>query len=287
MSQERLTLKAGRYDLVDIPWQGDSLHGLLAAPQGRTSGFAIHVHGAWGNFYGNPFISRTADVYGKSGFAFLTANFPGHDETAIVERFDDFTPALDAWIGAFARGLPLILQGHSLGALKILHYLRDNRATYRQKVEAIVLLSPLDLVAFYGGANAEDIEKLVAEVDGLIGEAGADALAPPEVFEMWPMSLGTLRAMATPGSNADVFDTRSGLANSPLTQMTVPAFVAIGAEDFASYPSAGEVIEQVRNLQNVQAVLVQGAPHNFAERVDALAHEVEKWMHSWRGLLDE
>lgn len=268
------------FRLVTLPHNNAELHGLLAVPHEQAAPVAIHVHGTWGNFYGNPFINALAECYGRHGIGFLTANFPGHDETAVSEDFDDFTPALDAWIGAYAGEAPLLLQGHSLGALKALRYLSDSRATNRERIRSLVLLSPFDIVAFYARGHVDEVDSRLARLDALIASAGRDAIAPSEWFDMWLITYGTLRALSTPGSPADQFDSRTQLPISPVRRLHVPTFIGIGGEDFAQYPTPKDVARMTAGLPMVTSALIEGAPHNFAGSVDRLVREVDAWLGS-------
>jgi pimeloyl-ACP methyl ester carboxylesterase len=265
-----------RFDLVAIDCDGSRLHGLWCA-QEKAKGTAVHVHGTWGNFYGNPFIVPIARLYSDLSINYLTANFPGHDETAIGERFDDFTKALDSWLDRYGAGEPILLQGHSLGALKILRYMKDNRAMNRHRVRCLVLLSPFDVVAFYSCGNLDRNEERLQRIRDLIEIHGAGAPVPKDVFDMWSISLATFLELASSGTVSDQFPSRLGLEGTALDKIELPKFVAIGSEDFAAYPSPSQVHQMTNRLHSVHSVLVEGAPHNFEGKVDSLVSALKVW----------
>src|SRR4051794_29844677 len=115
------------------------LQGLLYEPEGPARAAVLHVHGMAGNFYENRFLDVFADVYTRAGLALLTVNPRGHDTIAdfplagggsrrvgsAYERFADCALDLEAWATVLReRGFGrIIVQGHSLGASKVVHYL--------------------------------------------------------------------------------------------------------------------------------------------------------------------
>jgi pimeloyl-ACP methyl ester carboxylesterase len=243
----------------------------------RPAALAVHVHGTAGNFYGNPFVVPTAEFHLAAGRSFLTANFPGHDDTAAFEDFDDFTPALDAWLDGYAGDLPIILQGHSLGALKILRYLSDERAGHRDRIMELILLAPFDAVAFYANGEPEQAADRLQRVKLIAPQDGHRALVPEEMFEHWPISTLTFSQIGAPGTVADQFPSRHGLNGTSLERVGLPTFVAIGGADFAAYPNPGAAVKMADALPWVSAYEIPGAPHNFAGEVPALLAALRDW----------
>ncbi len=119
--------------------------------QGTT---IIHVHGSLGNFYQNGFLRRMARMYLAAGINFLAFNFAGHDALAEGYRYEDtfeyvggsvkdfeecvfdIQGAID-FVGDVSRRI--VLQGHSLGCDRVLHYLMNGTT----KCD-FVLLAPCD-----------------------------------------------------------------------------------------------------------------------------------------------
>ena len=270
------------FELTSISFDDTELHGLWFQHE-DAQGTALHIHGTWGNFYANPFIAPTGQLYRRHGLNFLTANFPGHDETAISERFADFTPALDSWLDATCPGGAILLQGHSLGALKALHYMQDPQARNRDRVTGLVLFAPFDLVAFYSGGDTSKVDAHLAMAKKLRASHGDSVLVPEEIFDMWQISVMTYLELATPGSASDLFPSRNFLEGSPIHSLRVQTFIAVGSEDFAAFPSAEEVIRMTTGADQVQGILLEGAPHNFAGHVDRLVAYLDGWMEThWK-----
>lgn len=268
-----------RFALETLQLKNEALHGIWhkAGGSGLT---AIHVHGTWGNFYGNPFIVPLASVYDSNQTSFLSPNYPGHDETSVFERLEWFGPALDAWIAKVAPSGPLLLQGHSLGALKLLSYLEDTSSRHKDRVRGLVLLSPFDIVAFYARGKLAEVEPRLKQVQKLRDERGDQMLVPRSMFDPWDISVGAYLNLAVPGGPADKFPTRFESEFAFRLPPNVPTFIALGESDFAAYPSAKDVFRWVSGRPSVETHLIPRAPHNFAGEVDVLASKVDQWVKS-------
>lgn len=118
----------------------------------------IHIHGSFGNFYSNYFITIMADIYTAEGFNFLTFNLTQHDgiaeavrETAegssweyvgyAVSSYDSCSDDIKGAVDFVKKcgNKRIILQGHSLGCNRIIHFCNCVHNTYE-----IILLSPTD-----------------------------------------------------------------------------------------------------------------------------------------------
>lgn len=267
-----------KWELASVDHEGSVLHGLIARSEG-AKGLLIHVHGTWGNFYGNAFISAVARRALLAGWSFATVNVPGHDETAMDESIAQFEPSIRAWLTHLnPEGLPVVLQGHSLGALKILDLLSRPESLEDLGVEATFLLSAFDCVGFYEReANLELAQEL-----GL----GVTSIVPDDVFPYWLLRWGALQRLSENGGEWDLFRSRLQGSAALLARDTlpVPAFFVIGSEDFAAVPSVESVVTAVRESAVFQsAVVVQGAPHGFNEREEDVASVVASWLHSFEG----
>ena len=258
---------------------GVELQGMDFRGSGRAAQVAVvHLHGTWGNFYGNPFIDYFADFYPRHGYSFLTTNNRGHDEGAITERFELSTVDVEAWL-AFARQLGyerIVLQGHSLGALKTVFYL--NAARPASQVQAAILLSPVDIVAFYCSHDlARRSDRLACA--RAVAQGDPDAILSRDVSPYWLLSAGTYLNLVDRDTKADIFPFRAGsLVGTALACVDLPVFAAVGSDDFAAHPTASEEFEELRQLPNVQAVLIQGAPHNFAQHEAELLGHLAAWL---------
>ncbi|OMH22938.1 hypothetical protein BKD30_15325 [Tersicoccus phoenicis] len=241
----------------------------LAEPalQGLSTGTvdrrAMHLHGSWGNFYENTIALDTQAPYSRHGYGFAAVNTRGHDAGTISEDLSDTSSDISAWMDHFdAQGTDRwVLQGHSLGALKIIRGMLDH--AFGNRVSAVVLLSPFDLPAFYAGSgDAGAIEAKKTHVEQLMAKRGANVAVPEDIFSTWPVSLGTIRSALSIGGPLDVFRSRDGDVNS-VGNVGVPTLVVLGGADFAATPDNHRVADLVEKV-GAEVTLVEGAPHNFA-----------------------
>jgi len=265
-----------RFELLRLPRREEPLHGLLnAASESRAT--VIHIHGTWGNFYGNRFVSSLAEVYATRGISFASLNFPGHDETSMTERIQEFADALEAWISFLAPTGPIILQGHSLGASKIALTQLTDRAP--RGFAGAVLLAPFDVVAFYAKALDPIVSPTTQPSRALESVANLDDadLLPRERFDHWLLSAGTLRAALTDDA-WDQFPVRYGDPGRFLESISVPKLVLLGSEDSLSLPNPMEFLSVLSRGRETRAALIEGAPHNFAGFEDVVGGHVAAWL---------
>jgi pimeloyl-ACP methyl ester carboxylesterase len=219
----------------------------------------------------------------------LAANFPGHDATAATEAWDEFGPALEAWVDRAGGAERLVLQGHSLGALKVLHYMQSKSGKLHDMVRGLILLSPFDIVAFYGGPSEDAIVKKRRVAEDLRATKGAAALLPPDMFDLWPISLGTYLELGASNGPADQFPVRHGLSQWHPPEDRLPLFIAIGGSDFAALPSPEVVVgaclarkKALAGKADIDVSLIEGAPHNFDGKIDELVRDLRGWTQSHR-----
>lgn len=268
-----------KYDFLTLQTKTSLLHGLRS---GEVARYAIHIHGTWGNFYENSFALGLTETYTAAGWSYASVNNSGHDGGSIGEKFDDSLPEIYAWIKRLCpNGESVVIQGHSLGALKILRLLRHpDYSELKHQIVAAVLLSPFDIVAFNGGVGEQlKLRRSRAEQQRI--EQGGDAFVDTDIFDAWPLSVDTYLEASNEGGPWDLFPSRLHLVGA-LGEVGVPTLVAFGGEDsFAQYPSphaAAELVETEATA--VRTVLVEGAPHNFAGHEEALAQSISAFIRS-------
>jgi len=150
----------------------------------------VHVHGSFGNFYQNGFIRRMAQEYLAAGINLLSLNMTSHDGLAegyrnsdfeyIGGAVADFEECLSDIEGAvqYARqfGDLIILQGHSLGCDRVLHFLINRKASYD-----FILLSPCDSYKLQAEWIApETVEAQISRLKAKPSEPGLDWLPSEE-----------------------------------------------------------------------------------------------------------
>lgn len=148
--------------------------GILYSDPANTTTI-VHVHGSFGNFYQNEFLRVMAKTYLCSRINFLTFNLAGHDALAegyrnewdfeyaggAVTSFNecrvDIQAAIDFVLSFSQR---VVLQGHSMGCDRVLHYLLSSRANHD-----LILISPCDSYRLQANWIApETIEQQISRI---------------------------------------------------------------------------------------------------------------------------
>jgi len=269
-----------KFELVSTSFDGEILHGLYSTKQ-KPLGTVVHLHGTWGNFYANPFIKPLAEMYDNAGYNFLSINIVGHDETSIDENFERSIASIESWLNDLKLNHPLILQGHSLGALKILRLIK-NKSLVIKETKAVVLLSPFDIISFYLGDLHDEVNiQKYNKITKMINEGKGTDIVPKEIFNLWSISVNSYYSAVREQGYLDIFNARNGsVVVNDLVDFRNRIFIALGSKDFASTPNT-TIMKQLidaQQLKNVTTVLIDEAPHNFAGYVDILAQRIKLWL---------
>ncbi|EFM96302.1 alpha/beta hydrolase [Actinobacillus pleuropneumoniae] len=180
---------------------GTVLHGVLFPTETPAKMVVIAITGIHGNFYSNPFYYNIGETLSKAGVDFLyaqTRNAFGkmQEVNALTNEFEvigsfneDFAKTIEdltAYLDfAEQQGYEnIMLAGYSLGANKVIYYLRE---TQDPRVSKFLLLSPANvthLTNFVGEPERTYIRQMVEKGQG-------QKLLPFELFGWLPATADT------------------------------------------------------------------------------------------------
>lgn len=271
---------------------GLELHGLLWEPPTPPRLAVLHLHGLAGNFYENPFVEAMARALTETGVGFCSVNTRGHDYLAdvLVERdgtvdsvrvggaYDPVEDAgldIEAWLGLLAGdGYEVVLQGHSLGALKAARYAERGDP----RVIGLVLLSAPDVfgldLAVHGEARSAELLDLARR---RVAEGRGDDLLPADALDGYLLSARTYLAMFGPGTPVALFD-RQGRAR---LDVEVPVFAAYGTEDEPIVAPPAEALGSLTAAVDgppVDTAVFEGAGHSYLGFEPTVAAAVADWV---------
>lgn len=271
---------------------GLSHQGLLCPAATPTDRLVLHIHGSYGNFYENLFLDYLAAAYTASGTAFLTTNNRGHDYYAdfwvsrpdgdcdakriggIRERFEESVLDIRAWADfAAAQGFrTILLQGHSLGAMKAAFYgARGND----DRVQALILISPPDIPGVLAREPNRDVARNLALARKLSAE-DPDALMPPETSYEPTSAASYLSLMGDP-QVAGIFSFRDEaiLSNPIVNSIRLPVIAVLGAQDEYIVTDAARCLDLLgRSLTSAASYtgkVLAGANHTYDNHEVSLA----------------
>lgn len=280
---------------------GMELQGFLRSPATATGKAMIHLHGLAGNFYQNAFIDAIGDAAVGLGWNFLAFNSRGHNYIADIlnrapngtswrqlgaafERFEDCVLDVRAAIDFVeSRGSPnVVLQGHSSGAAKIVHYV-DRVGDVRTK--GLVLLSPADDLGLQHEALGERFGAVLQNAQSMIASGQADELMPRDAFE-YVMSAGTYVDMFGTDSKYSIFE----FSNSDrqefreLEAIELPVLAVIGTDQEAVVGDVYDFMTSFRRFtphaRSVNTEVIVGASHRYTGFEASLAVVVSTWLDS-------
>ena len=191
----------------------------------------------------------------------------------MYEKLADSVADIRAWIDfAAGRGAKrVILQGHSHGAIKVVHYLVT---TSDPRVGGLILLSPSDDMGRARKLLGRRFPWVLARARELARAGKGRQLLPEKSFP-YPVSAATFFDCHNKDSIAGMFNmSRTDRREFPeLASIRVPVLLAVGTVEEAFVGAPRKYVDDIRtcmvNCPSFTGAVIEGAPHNY------LGHERE------------
>lgn len=268
------------------------LHGLLFNGD-KTKSALLHIHGFEGNFYENSFVEALAKAMQKKNLTFLTVNTRGNGKDtdfnttdrkikrvgAHYESIDDAYLDIDAWIEFLLKQdyKNIILQGHSLGTIKVVRYIFEGK--YKDKIKKLILLSPFDGKALIESSLKGNLDRLVKEAEQKIKDGKGDEITTKE-YEVVDMSYKTYVSWYRRDDFGRMFEFCNKGYNFPLLRkIKVPTKIIVGTKDEYFHISNPKHLEEamkilLKNIPNSEGKIIKDAYHTYIGFENELASEV-------------
>jgi pimeloyl-ACP methyl ester carboxylesterase len=266
-----------------------------------------------GNFYENRFIDHVASACRGLGVGFAAFNNRGHDYIADVlranrqgrqerqgvrkrtcarfdyvqiggayERVGDCVEDIRAMLDfAEERGYRrILLQGHSLGAVKATHYFAK---TGDPRIAGLILLSPADGLGWIRQRLGRKFLKALGYARRLIRQGNGKVLLPSRLYDS-PVSARSCVDAFGPKSLVGMFNmSRTHRQRFPeLASINVPVLLALGTIEEYFVGPAAEFVDRIAmclwNCPSFTSVVLKGAPHNYLGCEAKLAGAVSRWL---------
>ncbi len=304
--------------MSDGRWQKSEVSNPTPDPRPLTPDpfCVVHVHGWDGNFYENRFVDYAAQACVRRGIGFLTGNNRGHDYIADIlrdrrsqkldarcqkselrkrasgldyvqlggmyEKLAESVADIGAWVDfVVGRGAKrVILQGHSHGATKVVHYLAT---TSDPRVCGLILLSPSDDMGWVRKLLGQRFLWVLARAREWVRAGKGRQLLPEKDFP-YPVSAATFFDCYHKGSITGSFNiSRTDRKEFPeLASVRVPVLLAVGTvEEYYVGSAQGfmqGIAECLENCPSFTGAVVEGAPHNYLGYERELGKVLEKWL---------
>ncbi|MBM4001955.1 MAG: alpha/beta fold hydrolase [Planctomycetes bacterium] len=282
-------------DLVrTVTGDGLRLDGAMFAPLesgGKSDRFDafVCIHGVASNFYSSSLFENLLPHLRDEGVPVLLANTRGHDTVhyayhargrrsmgAAFEVVDDCRRDLAAWLEFLDRqGLKrILLIGHSLGAIKIVHAAAIDP---RENIQALIALSPprLSGSAFRAGAESGPYLEALSIARRMVQqERGQELFSTAFPFPMLITAEGFIDKYGP--------DDRYNIVRH-VPQLACPALFAYGQLELEAGTTAfagidEEVRAAARPGQPLETRVIAAADHNYTGQSRSLAGELRHWL---------
>lgn len=268
------------------------LHGYFV-PSQKNKTAVLHIHGFEGNFYENWFVHVLAKTLENSDIAFLSVNTRGNgkdtdfdttDENikrvgAHYELLEEAYIDIDAWMEFLIEGgyETIILQGHSLGTVKVARYLTEGK--HKDKVNKLILLSPFDRKTFIESYTKKTVEELLAKAQQKIDE-GKEEERVTRDFDIAGVSYKSYVSWYKQDDFGRMFEFCTKDYDFPaLKKILIPTKIIVGSKDEYFHASNPEHPEEAMkllldNIPNSKGKIIDGAVHSFKPYEEIMAKEV-------------
>ena len=268
------------------------LHGYYV-PSDNKKTVILHVHGFEGNFYENNFVHIMANELEREEIGFLTVNTRGNGRDtdfntisgeykrvgARYELLENAHLDISAWLEFLEREgyQEIILQGHSLGTMKVSRYLFEGE--YKDKISKIILLSPFDKKGLMIASGRKEIDKLIIKAKEKIEQGKGDELTPPELDDI-TLSYKTFISWYKQDDLGRVFDfCTPGYDFPTLKKIGIPTKIIVGSKDEYFHVTDFEHPEKamslmLKHLPNAQGKIIDGALHSYKGYEKILSQEI-------------
>lgn len=263
------------------------LQGWFQNEPGDTA--VVHIHGMSGNGYENYFLDDLREMYASHGFSFFSFDNRGRGTFTdfrqnqgtkqggscfelVRESIHDIQGAIN-YLKSQGKS-KFILQGHSLGCAKVVHYL-ENHST--EEITQVILIAPTDMVR-WGEADSNHKDYL-ARAKKMVEEGKGDELVESRIWvQKTPISAKTYISLCDPGGDADIYGNRA--EGAWISKISIPMLMVYGDQDTGVQKTDGSAenwqkrVAEIKNPQT-KVSIISGAQHGFKGMEENLAKIIE------------
>ena len=272
------------------------LHGYSSPSEDKKVG-VIYIHGMEGNFYQDNYVYPLLNEFEEKNIGFLGVNNRGNGKETdfnttdgkgrrIGSRYEileeahlDITPCVkflvDEGYGE------IVLMGHSAGTVKAVRYLFEGEL--KDKVNKLILLSPIDPLGFRLSKGRKNIEDFLKKAQIKVDEGKGDEIVTPD-FDHDILSYNTFISWYKRDDLGRMFEFCSPEYDFPiLKKINITTKIITGSKDEYLHPSNPEHPEEamdilLKNIPNSSGKIIEGAVHSFKPHEDIMVKEVSNFV---------
>jgi len=288
------------FDLVKTNTEDNLfLHGLFKRGNDKEKYAVLHIHGFEGDFFSDQFLTVEANGLLENGHSFLSAQTRGTGSEfeftttageikeigCSYELMKDAYKDIDAWVEYLVENgfHNIVLQGHSLGTVKVIRYLAEGNHT--KYIKKVVLLSPIDIHALIEIASDGKYKEYLSQAKKKI-DKGEGREIMPESFINMRVSYQTFASWLTMDHFGKMFNFADEDNNFMLlNKIDIPVKAIVGSDDNLFHPmnptNTQEAIDIMKlNIQDFKYMIIEGAGHIFTSKEHDLAHEIISFLET-------
>jgi pimeloyl-ACP methyl ester carboxylesterase len=282
------------YDLPRVETKDKLLLRGLYVGGDKNKPVVIHIHGFQGDFFTQEFVKRVAQELHKEDFGFVSIQNRGTGVASEIyantkagwvlggadfELLEEAYLDIDAWIKfILGKGYKeIILQGHSLGTMKVARYLLEGN--YSDRVKKLILLAPFDIMHLLDDATKGKWPEYLKIAENKVKEGKGTEMIPQNFLDV-RMSYQTYISHHKQNDFEKMFAVHDKTYKFPLlNKIKISVKIIVGTEDPYFNPANPKKPQEaldllLKNIQNSEGKLINGARHGYEGFEDIVAEEV-------------
>jgi predicted alpha/beta-fold hydrolase len=257
----------------------------------------IHIHGFQGDFYTNEFLKKIAIQYKENNFGFVAVQnrgtgiqtdvYKATGGSAVVgsdfELLEEAYLDIDAWIEfLFEQGYKeIILQGHSLGTMKIIRYLFEGN--HSDSVKKLNIHDPFDIIQILEDPTSAKSEEYLKIAEDKVKEGRGREIIPEHFLDA-KMSYQTYVSHHKQDDFEKMFLVHDKSYEFPLlNKIEIPVKIIVGDNDPYFHPANPKNPQEaldllLNNIKVSEGMLIKGSAHVYSGFEDIVAEEVVRFI---------
>lgn len=253
----------------------------------------IHVHGMSGNGYENYFLDEQRKMFTRNNLTFFTIDTRGRGVISSFRTnengnklggscYEIFEESVHDVLGAIeylksVGKTKFILQGHSLGASKVVHSILSSHS---DDVVSSILLAPTDMIGW--AKTDSDHQNYLKKAEGLVSSGNGNELVGSGCWlDKTPISAKTYLSICGSGGAVDIYNEKP--TGPSLRKIIIPTLIVYGDQDIGILEIDKNInnwVKRVEAFNNVKIGIsvIPGCDHGFRGKEVEVSNIIEEFV---------